>query len=44
MKKEKYETPAVEIIEFETEDMIVTSPPGGDNDENEENELFLLGL
>ena len=26
--KEKYETPVCEVIEFETEDVITTSPPG----------------
>lgn len=28
--KEKYETVDIQIIEFETEDVITTSPPVGD--------------
>ncbi len=31
--KEKYESPEMEIVEFETEDVITTSPPGDDGDE-----------
>lgn len=42
MKKEMYEAPEVEIIEFATEDIIVASEPaGGDTDENE---AELLGI
>lgn len=31
----RYETPSVEIIEFDAEDVITTSPTGGPMDPNE---------
>lgn len=35
MKKEKYETPVTEIIEFETEDVITTSTVSFDSGEGD---------
>lgn len=40
MNKEKYEVPVMEIVEFETEDVITTS---GDIDEGEVQKYFMEG-
>lgn len=32
MEKKKYSSPEMEIIEFETEDIIITSPPYEDDE------------
>ena len=32
MMKDVYETPEMEVVEFETEDIITASASGGDND------------
>ena len=43
MNKEKYEVPVMEIVEFETEDVITTSGDVGDVDEGDVQKCLMEG-